>query len=111
MNPAYLLELILVVMLLLLVFWVNWQNKQGKKWELETEGEYDHVIYGEKEVKKRTGAMVHTTHTYVIERTVIFFTNSKTCVLRGWIEMTCPKGTKIKIYKNPLGNRRIDWEW
>ncbi len=109
MNQAYGLLVIWVPILTAVLLYMLWMNKQSKKWKLETEGEYDHAVYGEKEAKRRTGAMVHTTHTYIIERTVVFFTDGRTCVLRGWIDMAYPKGTKLKIYKNPLGNRHIDW--
>lgn len=109
MNPWYFLLLFWGFMLIALLLYVFWMNKQRKKWDLETEGEYDHAVYGEKEVKKRSGAMVHTTRSYIIERTVVFFADGRTYVLVGWVEIACPKGTKLKIYKNPLGGRRIDW--
>jgi hypothetical protein len=90
---------------------IRYENKQANIWFNVAEGEFDHVEYGHWTESRRSGAMVHTTNYYKMTATAIFFTDGRSYILNGRKDVPFPKGTKVTIRENKLGNRKIVLAW
>jgi len=79
-----------VAAIALLVLLVRAVVNSADKWELVDEGNFDHIEYGR----------FHQ---------VIYFEDGRTRLMRDWrASMSHPKGTKLKISRNGVGEYRID---
>jgi len=79
-----------VVVLALIVLFIRAIVNDSEKWEKADEGIFDHAAYG------RTFTVIH-------------FDDGRTRLLGNWrISMIHPKGTRIRIMRNGLGEYRIE---
>lgn len=80
------------------------EREAAEKWEFIAEGTYDRAEYGMSFYTKRSGAMVHTTSTHEAKMTAVFFEDGRCVIGRGHYDMLYPKGTQIRIWKNPYNS-------
>lgn len=81
---------------------------QDNTWNAVTEGDYDYVVYGEYDYTRRSVSMVRSLRRYTMYVTVVYFTDGRTCVVRGLHDMNFPTGTKLRVSRNENGNYRFE---
>lgn len=90
-------------------FYAAWdETKKSKVWTLVAEGIYDRVEYGSFEYTTRGGAMVRVTRHHVMEVTVVYFNDGRTCVMEERHDMPFPKGASVRILENGMSRRKIE---
>src|SRR3989344_4980949 len=85
----------------LLLCWYEKRQKNG--WKLVAEGAYEHS-----EVRSSVIAARRVAKMGLMAVTTIFFQDGKTWPIRGVIFNPPAPGTQIRIYKNGLGESRIE---
>jgi len=101
------LIVICALLILLLRGILKAENKAANAWSVYMEGEFDRVEYGYYEYTTRHGSMVHSTSYHKMEVTAFYLTDGRCCTARGRYDMTLPRGTRIKVWRNELGHIRI----
>ena len=106
---GHMLKLVLLLVLVaaitggpyLLLCWYEKRQKNG--WKLVAEGAYEHS-----EVRSSVIAARRVAKMGLMAVTTIFFQDGKTWPIRGVIFNPPAPGTQIRIYKNGLGESRIE---
>lgn len=85
------------------------ERKRGE-WKIVINGTYDYAIYGEYDYvrSRHVGMAGHTTDTYKMKVTAVYFNDGRSVVLKGRHDILFPKGTAIKVSENGLGERKIE---
>ncbi len=107
-QPLALVSTLLLSLIVCAWLLVRHERKLAGIWDVVAEGEYDRVEYGYFDYSTRSGAMVHTTHYHRMTVTAVYFTDGRTCVCRGRHDMRHPRGTRLRISRNRVGDNRIE---
>ena len=102
------LALFILGMFLVGMYFARLERKRSQNWEVVAEGEFDHAELGYDEYSKRSGAMVHTTTHYRVRRNTIHFSDGSSCVAFGRHDLSCPKGTLLRVWRNGVDQYRIE---
>jgi hypothetical protein len=84
------------------------KEEKSKQWHFYDKGTYQEVVYGYDTYTRRSGSMVHTTHTYKMDLTAIYFRDGRTCMIKDQrLDMPYPTGTSIWLYQNGNGKIKV----
>ena len=96
-------------MVLVGFYFIAKEKRQAKMWKLIAEGKFDHVEYGIEYYTHKSDAMIRTTaRTYSIGMISVFLDDGRSFTGKGHHDMPFPRGTKIKISKNPFDRLKIE---
>jgi len=91
-----------------LFIWIYFMSRWSQQWHTIATGIFDRAEYGEYKVRRRSGSMVHTTRTVIMDTTIIFFDDGRSYELGGRRDIPFPKSTKINILENKMGSRKLE---
>jgi hypothetical protein len=104
--------LLLVTGFCLLFGWIMVMDRDRRRaeadWRVVAEGEFDRVEYGYWVKAERHGSMVHTTSYRRMDVTAFYFMDGRSYVLGGRRDMPHPRGTRVRLWKNGVGDQRIE---
>lgn len=108
-TPSFLFFIIVGIIFLIGLWSAKQVQRSRNTWSFYTQGIFDREETVVKYYSRRTGAMVHTTHRYSVKLSTIYLTDGTVLSnLTNCQGLPVEQGAQVKIYKNGLGNFKIE---